>query len=900
MRFFSTISAVCTFLLLLLFPTIASAQAPFGGISTYPTTDGPVDLAIGDYNNDALVDAAYVHSPFQVTSNAIGIQLALPGGGFGPSSIFFTPTPLRFVLTTDFNNDGDLDLYEVHGSDSSVLLGNGDGTFGAPMALPAIIGGGTVTPRKIAAHDQNADGNKDVLMAGSFTAILSVQGADVLTYRGNGDGTFTNPNIKNLIAIATGLAPSQGKFAFHGSDFSDINNDGLLDVAIVAYTQQPSSPGSGNKSQDIFIALADGTGGFGSTFTTNIYATWQLGPTPPAQAPFLFDADGDINLDVILSLGNVYLGAGNGNITLSPSVSLPVPGIVAVADLNADGLPDVQSAQSTLIQIRLAQPSAFLSDPVDYFGLPAVADLYNADVDQDGLLDFFYTSFGINSLVICKGNGDGGIQGVPASHPAESLTFGNANAVCTTSADFDLDGKRDLITCDATTARIALGDGSGGFGVATMIHNGSSISACTAGDINRDGFVDIAIADSTANLIQILFGAWNGTLTNGGSLATGAEPVAVALADLNFDGYLDIVTGNAAGNSISYIINTHPGFATNVDVAAGGAVNNLAVADLNHDGFPDAAATRTGVLSVGVFIGSLSGFAPFTNFATSVANLALAIGDINNDEHFDIVTLHTTGSSIGGSRLLGDGLGGFGAATTIQTVSGTLINPPRQAVLADLGGDGFVDLIAAGIGPVAHIWNNDQFGTFRAPASLSGLANATNPRERAAVADFNSDGRHDLFLLGDTDSTLTLSATTVPYGTLPFGVGTPGCSGVHGIAANVAPRINTPGFIISSTNGPPRMLGLGLYGDASYPLGQDAFALGFLTYVDPYLSNPLGFFEFITDRNGAAYGLVPIANDVNLVGMTFTAQTFMLWTDGCQPTPLGLSSSRALLITIQN
>src|SRR6516164_10229505 len=64
----------------------------------------------------------------------------------------------QFVTTADFNRDGILDLAVTRPglASISVMLGNGDGSFGAPTNIPV----GTM-PMAIAVADFNSDGNLD-------------------------------------------------------------------------------------------------------------------------------------------------------------------------------------------------------------------------------------------------------------------------------------------------------------------------------------------------------------------------------------------------------------------------------------------------------------------------------------------------------------------------------------------------------------------------------------------------------------------------------------------------------------------------------------------------------------------------------------------------------------------
>ncbi len=81
----------------------------------------------------------------------------------------------------DFNGDGIPDIVTSNRGDNtvSVLLGNGDGTFGPQETFPT-----GKTPRAVAVGDFNGDGQVDIV-----TANLGDDTASVLL--GKGDGTFS-------------------------------------------------------------------------------------------------------------------------------------------------------------------------------------------------------------------------------------------------------------------------------------------------------------------------------------------------------------------------------------------------------------------------------------------------------------------------------------------------------------------------------------------------------------------------------------------------------------------------------------------------------------------------------------------------------------------------------------
>jgi len=127
----------------------------------------------------------------------------LQGSGFvGRPDVSLAPGTSAFALA-DFNRDGKIDAATVADSagTASVLLGNGDGTFQSPVAyaVPA-------NSIPLETGDFNGDGNPDLLVISVSTNPAAAASVSVLL--GNGDGTFQAPLVT---AISNSSSPFSRK-----------------------------------------------------------------------------------------------------------------------------------------------------------------------------------------------------------------------------------------------------------------------------------------------------------------------------------------------------------------------------------------------------------------------------------------------------------------------------------------------------------------------------------------------------------------------------------------------------------------------------------------------------------------------------------------------------------------
>ncbi len=272
------------------------------------------------------------------------------------------------------------------------------------------------------------------------------------------------------------------------------------------------------------------------------------------------------------------------------------------------------------------------------------------------------------------------------------------------------------------------------------------------GDFNHDGFPDLAVLNQN-NAVSVYL---NGGLGNYSLASTVSLPPlgfsiptddALLTGDLNGDGNLDLVV-ELAGTMYVLLGNGDGTFETLTPVVAGFAP--WAVADLNGDGIPDLVAIS---IDNGVFVRVEVGNGDGTFTDSTVYTppdfvpQAVAIGDVNNDGIPDLVVPVSYDSSeqIGLLSFLGNGDGTFKLPELTPVDSADFETVEWQPSLADLNGDGDLDVVMASPtasgGALVLLGNGD--GTFKT-ANAYGTS-ILNPFA-VAVADLNSDGVPDIVL----------------------------------------------------------------------------------------------------------------------------------------------------------
>ncbi len=280
---------------------------------------------------------------------------------------------------------------------------------------------------------------------------------------------------------------------------------------------------------------------------------------------------------------------------------------------------------------------------------------------------------------------------------------------------------------------------------------GDSPLSVVAEDLNCDGSIDLAAANSNSGDVSVVMGNGDGTFQAEWRISIGEDPSSLVAVDLNGDGWMDLATagGGAGPGSESFLAvflgNGDGTFQQKRHLGVGVMLNALVTGDFNGDGRLDLATANFGADHVSILIGNGDGtFQEERRFGTGLYPSSIVASDFNGDGKLDLATgnCDLVESPMGIWVLLGNGDGTFGEGERV------VAGPISSLAAGGLNGDEKTDL-AAGFDEVAEVGCFVQLclgggdGTFPERRFLD-LGREWETPYSLVTKDLNGDGRLDL------------------------------------------------------------------------------------------------------------------------------------------------------------
>ncbi|MFT7114668.1 MAG: hypothetical protein ACI8P7_001455 [Candidatus Azotimanducaceae bacterium] len=316
------------------------------------------------------------------------------------------------------------------------------------------------------------------------------------------------------------------------------------------------------------------------------------------------------------------------------------------------------------------------------------------------------------------------------------------------SDDFDQDGYLDIAITnkkynDESDVTVFLNKGDGTFYPAVHYLTDVGNESLASGDLNEDGYPDIAVTNYNSHTISVLLNKKDGTFLDAVHYPFGAFPFEIMVADIDKDGHNDLVFGNQANRSLVLMWGEGDGSFQDTSVfALPGSPNSIQLADLDNDQSLDVLVScKDAENSISVF-SQFSGRTPFSYvrypFYGSWRHTPreFQVAYINQDSLLDIVVCHSNSDSI--SIRYGNGTGGF-LAPFYFPFMGRSVNID----VLHLNGDAFADMVVANRDYNGYdVYLGNANGTFDWAENTIAWVNTSS----VLAGDFNNDGKEDVAL----------------------------------------------------------------------------------------------------------------------------------------------------------
>ncbi len=521
-------------------PTLALGSAPYG-------------IQLADFNGDGKLDLA--------TATYYGGTVSVYSGQGNGSFVVAQTLPfanLYRLQSGDFDGNGLSDLIATtYGPGVFKVWLNSSQTIETTLEVSAPATGSLGAPFSLVVTARALDGTVDKSFTGtvvfkssdkhallpsaytftatdqgvkSFTIVPGTLGKPTYSVVLQGSSSVTDGQVVEVSSSPTLFSDSLpsitgGYIQGAMTTPADYDGDGLLDVAVVDYSQN---------TLRIFLGQGDG-----KLVPKTIYSTEGANPFAVENADL--NADGFQDIVVTNSGSNsiaVYLGTGSGLFN-RPTLINGITGAhgISLADVDGDQRIDLLVGHATVaggFAILRGLGDGTFSTATEYSAGSYSHYVYARDMDSDGALDLVVPNYGSNSLSIRYGSLGSDNKPTGQFSSPQTLPAG-ANSYDVSIGDIDNDGILDMVTVNLgdSTSTIYRGLGNRQFVQLPTLALGSGPYGIQLSDFNGDGKLDLATASYYGGNVSVYSGRGDGSFVLARSLSI---PNAYRLQSADFDG----------------------------------------------------------------------------------------------------------------------------------------------------------------------------------------------------------------------------------------------------------------------------------------------------------------------------------------------------------------------------
>jgi VCBS repeat-containing protein len=688
------------------------------GLGNYPATG-----AVGDLTGQGKLDVVYAGVTTLVAAFNNG------PGQFSLNGISGTATNTAVALA-DFDGDGALDIFITGTSSGGYSEATTLWNSMIPLAKNDLYPAGTLSVNASAGvltNDLPGSG-------GPISAVLVTQPTNA-TVTLQSDGAFT-------------VTPGAGFAGVTSFTYEAVDTNGASYPAQLRIGDAP--PVAGNCGpylvfNSAMLNVSAAAGVLSNAFSPQGSPPSAILLSQPTNGILNFSSNGAFTYTAFPG----YIGPDSFNFIVSDGISnsaVATAFLLVSAPLNVVSVTPAMNALAVVdnptLTVTFNRPldPASISGNISIFGSKAAAHTYAATVASN-VLTMVPNSFGEGAIAtVSLGAGLHGMDGEKMTAPfvwqfTIDAPIGRGHMVDS--------GQRLNVASLTNSVAIALADVNGDGALDAIIVHSEAYNPALPGFVPTTGYTMIWTNNG------------KGQFADSGQRLTspGIQGGCVASADVNGDGWMDLaVSGD--GCPVQLWTNDHTGhfnLAANQPPASGWTA--MAFADINGDGHPDLIGATPGSIQ----ILTNDGAGNFSMDQTINGPTCFCVGDVNLDGTLDIVAGYesTPESGLNVVTYTNDGYGAFfESGLGISTISA---NDVAAVALADLNGDGYEDLVVTGTtgtrngaattGTLTEVWLNDHHGNF---TNTGQEISTTNVPYQSAIriADLDGNGTLDVLVLG--------------------------------------------------------------------------------------------------------------------------------------------------------
>jgi photosystem II stability/assembly factor-like uncharacterized protein len=403
------------------------------GTVNFPTTryvdNGPLSLGTTYYYRIKAQNGNTPTPGESAYSATASVQLA------NPKFLLSSTTVANEVAATvgsywaDFNNDGFQDYmtlsFDPITERGTTIIFRNDGAGNFIKVTPTFD---TEEYFVAALADYDNDGFTDILLTEQESSLADL-------YKGNGDFTFSK-----VLSAGDVTTISAENIEISSASWSDINNDGLLDLLVMAYDQS-----SGNGKLLLYKQNV------GNTFT-KIAGGELATDIVRASAAFWADYNNDRFQDVIISNVNgvcrLYENNGDETFTKKNGTGFDASGAFSIAwgDYNNDGNMDIYAGSFTQNALYKNNGDESFTKDISTSISEAAQTIGSAwgDFNNDGYLDLISSGFGTTQTRLFIRDASNPSNVVFTKYTNEKINDLSISHYGASVADYDLNGYVDI------------------------------------------------------------------------------------------------------------------------------------------------------------------------------------------------------------------------------------------------------------------------------------------------------------------------------------------------------------------------------------------------------------------------------------------------------------------------